>query len=269
VSAARIRALVVDDEPLARRGIRARLARIDGIEVVGECGDGREAIAAIRGLTPDLVFLDVQMPGLDGFGVLEQIGADSMPMVVFVTAYDAHAVRAFDVHALDYLLKPIDDERFDRAIERVRRRMAERREGTLGQRLAALLAEYGRAPASEGVQPKGADPRDARLLVKDRGRIVLVDVSEIDWVQADGDYVRVHVGGRGHLIRETMAAMEARLDPACFARIHRSAIVNVRRIRELRPQPNREYVVVLRDGTQLRLSRSYRDRLGSILGDAV
>ncbi|MFN2567210.1 MAG: LytR/AlgR family response regulator transcription factor [Gemmatimonadaceae bacterium] len=252
-----IRALVVDDEPLARRGIRVRLERAGGVEVIGECGTGRDAVSAIRDLAPDLVFLDVHMPGLDGFGVVERVGVERMPPVVFVTTYDAHALRAFDVHALDYLLKPIDDERFDTAVERARRRIAERQESALGRRLAAALAELKvGAPA----------PRESRILIKDRGRVVILNEADVDWIEAEGDYVRVHAGGRGHLLRETMSAMEARLDPSHFARIHRSAIVNVERIRELRPHPNREYTIVLRDGTQLKLSRGYRDALKGHFG---
>jgi two-component system LytT family response regulator len=243
-----IRALIVDDEPLARRGIRVRLERASDVEIVGECANGPEAVAAIRDRSPDLVFLDVQMPGLDGFGVVEQVGVDRMPPVVFVTAYDAHALKAFDVHALDYLLKPIDDDRFDVAVDRARRRVYERAatgRATAGRQLTAALAEL----------------RDRRILIKDRGRVVIVNEADVDWIEAEGDYVRVHTGGRGHLLRETMSAMADRLDPTRFARIHRSTIVNVSRIRELRPHPNREYTVVLRDGTQLKLSRGYRDAL--------
>jgi two-component system LytT family response regulator len=222
-----------------------RLERAGGVEVVGEAANGGEAVTAIRDLSPDLVFLDVQMPGIDGFGVVERIGAERMPPVVFVTAYDAHALKAFDVHALDYLLKPIDDERFDTAVERARQRIAERQGSAMGQKLAAALAEL----------------RDRRILIKDRGRVVIVNEADVDWIEAEGDYVRVHAGGRGHLLRETMSAMADRLDPTHFARIHRSTIVNVSRIRELKPHPNREYTVVLRDGTQLKLSRGYRDAL--------
>lgn len=240
-----IHALIVDDEPLARHGIRVRLERLGGVEVMGECATGSEAVTVIRHLAPDLVFLDVQMPGLDGFDVVEQVGVDRMPITIFVTAYDTHALRAFDVHALDYLLKPIDDERFDTAVERARRRIAEREGSAMNRKLASALEEI----------------RPRRILIKDRGRVVILNESDVDWVEAEGDYVRVHTGGRGHLLRETMAAMEERLDPASFARIHRSAIVNVSRIRQLKPHANREYTVVLRDGTKLRLSRGYRDAL--------
>ena len=248
-----MRALVVDDEPLARRGIRVRLERAGGVEIVGEAANGSDAVTAIRGLAPDLVFLDVQMPGLDGFGVVEEVGVDRMPLVVFVTAYDAHALKAFDVHALDYLLKPIDDERFDVALERARRRVHERvaitERAAMGRQLAGVLNEM----------------RDRRILIKDRGKVLIVNEADVDWVEAEGDYVRVHTAGRGHLLRETMSAMAERLDPTRFARIHRSTIVNVSRIRELRPHPNREYTVVLRDGTQLKLSRGYRDALAGRL----
>ena len=251
-----IRALIVDDEPLARRGIRARLDRAGGFTVVAECSSGREAVAAIREHAPSVVFLDVQMPGIDGFGVIRTIGADRMPVVIFVTAYDSHALRAFEAHALDYLLKPIDDDRFATAVERVRRRVTEREESAVARRLVALMQEVG---GDDTASP-------SRIVIRDRDRVLLIDVSDIDWVGADGDYVRIHAAGKNHLLRETMAAMEERLNPATFVRIHRSAIVNVDRIRELRPYSSREYAVILRDGTRLRLSRRYRDRLRTSLG---
>ena len=259
--------LIVDNEPLARRGIRARLAATRNVSVVGECGNGREAIAAIQALAPDLVFLDVQMPGLTGFDVVAGVKPDQMPVVVFVTAHDEHAIRAFDVQAVDYLLKPIDDERFARAVERARERLGERRDGSLARRMAALLAERSASPVTAG--PPATSHPNARLAVRDRGRIVLLPVSDIVWVQAEGDYVRVHVPGRTHLVRETMTAMEARLGAERFVRIHRSAIVSVRQISELRPEANGEYVVGLRDGTQLRSSRSYADRLRTVVGDPL
>ena len=277
MSAALIRALVVDDEPLARRGIRARLAHAEGFDVVGECDSGLAAVEVIRRVAPDLVFLDVQMPGLDGFGVVQQVGADRMPMVVFVTAYDAHALRAFEVHALDYLLKPIDDERFARAVDRARQAVADRRDGALGRQLSAMVAEWVGERGRRGEEMPDSAPRTgaalarqgARVLVKDRGRVVLLDEDEVDWIEADGDYVRVHARGKGYLVRETLTAAAARLTGSRFVRIHRSAIVNVGRIRELRPLPNRDYAVVLRDGTQLKLSRSYSDGLRAVLGDAL
>ena len=267
-----IRALVVDDEPLARRGIRARIERTGGYSIVAECASGREAIAAIREHNPDVVFLDVQMPGVDGFGVIREIGADRMPVVIFVTAYDTHALRAFDAHALDYLLKPIDDDRFASAVERARRRVAERDESAVARRLVALMQEVGSAVDASHLaqtartESPAAQASPARIVVRDRDRVLLIDVGDIDWIGADGDYVRVHTAGKSHLLRDTMAAMEGRLDPSAFVRIHRSAIVNVDRIRELRPYTSREYSVILRDGTRLRLSRRYRDRLRTHLG---
>lgn len=263
-----IRVLIVDDEPLARRGIRARLAPARDVEVVGECAGGREAVRAIRELAPDLVFLDVQMPGVDGFGVIGAVGTAEMPVVVFVTAYDQHAIRAFEAQALDYLLKPIDDERFERALERARRRIGERREGALGRRLAAVLAEAGAAEPAAVTSERAAPPVD-RFLVKKGGRVILVPAEEVDWIEAASDYVRLHVGHESHLLRETMSRMEEQLDPRRFVRIHRSTIVNVERIRELHPHFNREYVVVLRDGTELKLSRGYRDRVEPFFGGAL
>ena len=266
-----IRALIVDDEPLARRGVRARLAREGDIEVVGEAASGRQAERMIAKLAPDLVFLDVQMPGLDGFGVVEIVGPEQMPVTIFVTAYDQHALRAFEAHALDYLLKPIDEERFAQALARARRRIQERRESALGRKLAAVLAEVGPVEAPTAEEPPGARKARAveRFLIKGGGRMHVVPVEEVDWLEAAGDYVRLHVGEKTHLLRETMGAIEAQLDPQHFARIHRSTIVNVERIRELQPYFNREYIVVLKDGTKLKLSRSYRERLDVHFGGGL
>ena len=226
--------LIVDDEPLARRGVRVHLETAGGFVVVGESANGREAIADIVRLRPQVVFLDVQMPGVDGFDVIDAVGIERMPVTIFVTAYETHALRAFDAHAVDYLLKPIDPARFARAAERVR-----------------MLVGSGRIPR--------------RLVLRDGGRVLLVDHDEIDWVEADGDYVRVHVGGRRHLVRHTLRGMEGRLDSARFARIHRSAIVNVARVREIRRQGDRAFQIVLRDGTTLKMSRGYRDRLARLV----
>ena len=270
-----IRAIIVDDEPLARRGIRARLDRAGGYTVVAECASGREAIAAIREHAPNVVFLDVQMPGVDGFGVIEEIGADRMPVVIFVTAYDTHALRAFEAHAFDYLLKPIDDVRFATTLERTRRRVVERDESEVARRLAALMQDLRPAlAAAESAPSRRPDsseppPLPNRVVIRDRDRVLFVDVGDIDWIGADGDYVRIHTAGKSHLVRDTMAAMEQRLDATQFVRIHRSAIVNVARIRELRPYSSREYAVILHDGTRLRLSRRYRDRLRGRFGDRL
>jgi two-component system LytT family response regulator len=271
-----IRAVIVDDEPLARRGIRARLERAGGYDVVAECASGREAVAAIREHAPSVVFLDVQMPGIDGFGVIEEIGADRMPVVIFVTAYDTHALRAFEAHAFDYLLKPIDDDRFATTLDRARRRVVEREESEVARRLAALMQDLrpalSDAAAGHSRPPNAGEavaPAPNRIVIRDRDRVLFVEVGDIDWIGADGDYVRIHTGGKSHLVRDTMAAMEQRLDAGTFVRIHRSAIVNVSRIRELRPYSSREYAVILRDGTRLRLSRRYRDRLRGRFGDRL
>jgi two-component system LytT family response regulator len=250
-----IRVLIVDDEPIARRGIRQRLRGEPDLEVIGEYGDGAAAIDAITGLAPDLVFLDIQMPEVGGFDVVEAIGVARMPAVVFVTAYDEHALRAFDVHAVDYVLKPVDRHRFRTAVERARRRLAhapgqqlEERELSLDRRIAAALGELGR-PAHDYAK---------RLAIKGDGRVILVDVDEVDRLETAGNYVEVHSGARHHLVRETMASLEARLDPARFVRVSRSSIVNAGRVRELQPMFNGDFVVVLRDGTKVTGSRRYR-----------
>ena len=265
-----IRTLVVDDEPLAREGVRLRLAQDAAFEVVGECANGVEAVDAILDLAPDLVFLDVQMPGLSGFEVLEEVGGEALPTVVFVTAYDQYALRAFEVHALDYVLKPFDDERFAATLQRVRGRVAERRAGRLGERLSGLLGDLSSAGLGGG---RGEAPARRsfpdRLVVRDATKIAFVPVAELDWVEADGDYMRLHCAGKSHLVRRTMAQMEQRLDPDRFVRIHRSTIVNLDRVRELRPTFNGEYVVHLHDGTKLKLSRGYRKRLQTLLEETL
>lgn len=267
----RIRAIIVDDEPLARRGVRARLAREEDVEVVAEAASGHEATHLIQELAPDLVFLDVQMPRIDGFAVVDTVGAEAMPVTIFVTAYDQHALRAFQAHALDYVLKPIDDARFSEALARARRRIEERRESALGKKLFAFLAAAGApapAPQAGTKEPNHHRPVE-RFLIKNGGRVLVVPVEEIDWIEAAGDYVRLHAGKTAHLLRETMANVEGQLDPHHFARIHRSTIVNLSQVRELHPHFNREYVVVLKDGTSLKLSRSYRDRLEFLFGGGL
>ena len=259
-------ALIVDDEELARRGIRSRLERAGDITVAQECANGREAVEAIRELSPDLVFLDVQMPGLDGFDVIDAIGTERMPTVIFVTAYDQHALRAFDVHALDYLLKPLDEERFHQALDRARERMSERDASAFGDRLAALLAEVDpERETPESAESGGTD----RFVVKSSGRVTFVDADDIHWIEAAGDYVRLHTAEKTHLLRETMSGMDDRLDADRFLRIHRSTIVNTERIDELRPYGNSEYIVVLEDGTERKLSRTYRDDLSDFFDGAI
>jgi two-component system LytT family response regulator len=246
----KIRTLVVDDEPMARERVLTLLNQQPDIEVVGECADGAQAVSAIERLEPELVFLDVQIPVVDGFSVLRAVTPRRMPMVVFTTAYDEYALRAFEVHALDYLLKPFDGQRFQQALERARDRIERQRAGDLGKRLLAMVQDLKPEPP----------PQNDRLVVKSGGRIHFLRVDEIDWVDAAGNYVRLHVKGEAHLFRETMAAMEKRLDANRFVRIHRSHIVNTDRIKELQPG-NGEHIVVLRNGVRLTLSRGYREKL--------
>mgnify|MGYP001168457049 CR=1 FL=1 len=252
----KLRALIVDDEPLARDRLAAMLADDPEVEVIGECPDGPTAIAAIRGQHPDLVFLDVQMPGCDGFAVVESVGPRLMPVTIFVTAYDKYALRAFDARALDYLLKPFDRDRFLVALGRAKEQIRQQREQGMQEKLQALLDDAKAAPA-------GLD----RLAVKSGGSVYFVRTDEIDWIEAAGNYSRLHVGKQTHLLRETMTALENKLDPKRFARIHRSTIVNLERVRELQPYFHGDYIVLLHDGTQLTLSRNFRPRLGERFGN--
>jgi two-component system LytT family response regulator len=254
----KIKVLVADDEPLARERLSGLLSQEPDIEVVGQARDGEEAVTAIHDDSPDLVFLDVQMPQMSGFDVIEAVGSDKMPLVIFVTAYDQHALKAFQVRALDYLLKPFDRERFKDALGRARKQLERDENGDLGRRLLALVKDLRRD-----------QPKSDRLVVKSGGRLFFLRTDEIDWVEAAGNYVRLHVGPGSHLLRETMNAIEGRLDPEKFFRIHRSRIVNMERIQELQPWLNGEYAVLLRTGTRLTLSRGYREKLQDRLGRAI
>jgi two-component system LytT family response regulator len=242
--------LIVDDEPLARERLLGLLSNETDIEVLGQCRDGEEAVSAIHERHPDLVLLDVEMPRMDGFEVIDAIGPERMPMVIFVTAYDQHAIKAFQVRALDYLLKPFDRERFSDALQRARTQIESQTNGDLGKRLLALMKDM-----------KRDAPKTDRLVVKSGGRLFFLRADEIDWIEAAGNYVRLHVGNQSHLLRETMTAIESRLDPERFFRIHRCRIVNVERIQEMQPWLNGEYSVVLRTGVRLTLSRGYREKL--------
>jgi len=251
---AKIRTLIVDDEPLARERIRQLLHKEPDIEILGECADGRDAVAAIGKYKPDLVFLDVQMPELDGFGVLDQLERRVMPAIVFVTAYDQFALRAFEVHALDYLLKPFDSGRFKKALERARERIQRLPADDLSRRISELLADL--KPA----------PKQNRLAIKSGGKVLVLKIDDIDWVEAADNYVNLHIGNESHLHRETMAALEARFPAEKFMRISRSTMVNIERIKELQPMFHGEYSVILRNGTRLTLSRGYREKLNQLLG---
>ena len=254
----KIRAIIVDDEPPARNKIRELLKLEPDIEIVDECSNGREAVISIAGNSPDLVFLDIQMPELDGFGVIEALGAERLPAVIFVTAYDHYAVQAFDVHAIDYLLKQFDRQRFQIALARAKENLQTNRREKINQQLSSLLRQL-----------KSPRTSNERFVVKSGGRVFFLKYDEIDWIEAAGNYIRLHVGNETHLLRETMNAIQKKLDPGRFIRIHRSTFVNIEKIKELQPWFHGEYVVILRDGTQLTMSRSYRSNLPELLGTGL
>ena len=272
----RIRVLIVDDEPLAREGLKKLCGRDPGIEVVGECADGRAAVAAIEQIEPDLVLLDIQMPGMSGFEVLSAVGPDRMPQVIFVTAHDQFALRAFDVHALDYLLKPFGDRRFFDAIARAKRTLHEEGRRDLRARFLGLLEAVGLGEPAAGEPPHaGIDAGPAsrsfvsRIAVKERGRVVLVRVDAIDWIEAQDYCARLHVRDKVYVIRQSMKSLAARLDPARFFAASRSAIVNLDRIREIQPFARGAQIIVLNDGTQVTLSRSRRESLAHVLDQSL
>ena len=263
-SAESLRVVVADDEALARRLLLGLLRTEPGLTVVAECGNGPETIAAVRTHAPDVLFLDVRMPGCSGLEVLEALGPQSVRAVVFVTAFDDYAVAAFDHQALDYVLKPVNDERFHDTVRRVRERLREQRSARLGDDAFRELVH--------ALRPDGSRREDAylsRFIVRSSKSVVIVEAADVDWIEADDDYARLHVGPRTHLVRETLNALERRLDPGVFVRIHRSAIVRIAHVKELLPAAHGDYVVRLTDGTKLRLSRSYRERLGVALGTTL
>lgn len=252
-----IRTLIIDDVRLARDRIKRCLTGDAEIEIVGECDNGEKAVADIRSLAPDLVFLDVQMPALDGFGVLEALRNERTPAVIFVTAYNEYAIKAFEVNALDYLLKPVDCERLSKAVERAKSRLAvATREDDFDTRLRAVLEDI--RSGSKFVK---------RLTIKLTGRTILLPVDEIDWIETYGNYLKVHAGRESHLIRMTMQSLETKLDPEKFIRVHRSVMVNVEKIKEIYPRSNGDQDLVLQNGKQLMLSRNYRDKFFGLLGE--
>jgi two-component system, LytTR family, response regulator len=254
-----IKTLIVDDEPIARRNLQALLKEDPEIEVIGVCGGGGEAVKFIRQTSPDLLFLDVQMPEIDGFAVLKKIDVTNIPAIVFVTAHDQYALKAFELHALDYLLKPFSDERFSIAVERAKQQVRQRNAAELGRKLQSLLTEHGEQLTSKEEMYAG------RFLIKEASRVFFVKVEEIDWIEAADYYVNLHAGSKTHLLRETMSDLENKLDPAMFLRIHRSTIVNLHRVKEVQTRPGAEYVAVMKDGTPLKLSRSRRHELERLL----
>jgi two-component system LytT family response regulator len=263
----RIRTLIVDDEVLARRRIQNLLRGREEFDVIGECANGALAVQVIIERRPDLLFLDVQMPDLDGLGVLARVQVSGqLPVTIFVTAYDQYALKAFEFHAVDYLLKPFDDERFERALAWARTQLEREHLSSFTQRISTLLEEQStRTQQNEPATPAPAKS-PIRLAVKSAGRVQFVRTDEIDWIEAESYYVRLHAHGKSHLLRETLGSLETQLDPRRFVRIHRSTIVNIERIKELQPQSHGEYTVILQSGAQLRLSRSYREKLRAILG---
>jgi two-component system LytT family response regulator len=250
-----IRILIVDDEVLARRRLREMLRGDDNVEIVGECATGPETIKAVGELKPELIFLDVQIPGLDGMAVSAALGGEGGPLIIFVTAYDQYAVRAFEIRAVDYLLKPFDRERFAAALTRAKTMLRERRRTEVNEQILTLLEEM-------RDRPQYLD----RLVINTNDRVFVIRTEEIDWIEAEGNYVRIHFGKGSSLLRETLSHLASQLDPRKFPRIHRSQIVNIERIQELQPWSHRDYRIILRNGTQLALSRTYRDQLYQLLG---
>ena len=251
-----IRVLLSDDETLARERLRSLLEEEGDLEIVAECGDGKSAIATIERERPDLVFLDIQMPEVDGFGVVQAL-RDAMPLTIFVTAYDRYAMKAFEVHALDYLLKPVGTERLKAAVDRARAQLRRPPDGSFQRRVLEMLGDMeARQQAPE------------RIVIKSDGEIVCLKPNEIDWAESAGNYVCLHVGGATHILRETITALESRLGPRQFMRVHRSTLVNVDRIKTLKPSLYGDYSILLRDGTKLTLSRGFRENVLKRLGTA-
>lgn len=255
--------IIIDDEVLARKRLNSLLATQPDFELIEECANGVEALEAINSLQPDLIFLDIQMPDLDGFGVVRQLSPDNLPLIIFVTAYDQYALKAFEVHAVDYLLKPFDDDRFHAALDHVRAQLNRPVESTVNQKIFAMLAEI-----QSGNQKNTSGHYLKRIAVKSAGTIHFVRSEEIEWIEAAGIYIKLHCGKRTHLMRQTMQQIESQLNPAHFLRIHRSTIINIDAVKSLHPHDHGEYIVRLVNGAELKLSRNYRDRLDILLGNS-
>ncbi len=265
MSDAPIKVMLVDDEPLAVQGLTLRLEEFQEVSIIGTAANGREAIRDIRALNPDLVFLDIQMPGIDGLGVVRALLGSDMPMFVFVTAYDKYAIEAFEANALDYIVKPVEEERLKDAIHRARETMKSKSAVGRESQLVEMLSSFNEDERNR-IKELLDDPDwseknryPEKMSFKDGSKVIVLNADEIDWIDAAGDYMCVHAGGKTHIIRETMKALEARLDPSRFQRVHRSAIVNVNKVKELHPHSNSEYFLILEGGQELKLSRSYKD----------
>jgi two-component system LytT family response regulator len=263
----KIRVLIVDDEITAREGIQMYLAEEDDVEIIGECANGFEAVSLIREKSPDLVFLDVQMPGLDGFSVIEAIGIKRMPTVIFVTAYDKYALRAFEVHALDYLLKPFDKARLLNALQRSRAARHDSIKEEVNRKLLALIKNLEDDQKISVQNHITEQTYQERLVIRKAGRIFFMNVEEIDWIEATDNYVKLHVGYESHLIRGTISGLESRLDPGKFLRIRRTIIVNIQHIKELHPLVKGEYEIIFRSGTKVTSSRRFRKKICLLLGE--
>ncbi|MFC3122241.1 LytR/AlgR family response regulator transcription factor [Agaribacter flavus] len=266
----KIRALIVDDESLARQGLQIRLESFDDVEIIGQCANGREALQAINEHSPDLVFLDIQMPGLDGFDVVKRMQADNTPLVVFVTAFDQYAIDAFEVHAIDYVLKPVEQERLHIAVDRARQHLSQSSVENQKQRLIDLIGNItGQTPAeltkllSEGSSLNNQYPE--KIAIKDREETTLVNSKDIEWVEAAGDYMCIHANEQVHVLRSTMKKLEEKLNPKIFQRVHRSTIVNTDKVEKVCSHINGEYYLVLHNGAKLKMSRSYREKIKHIL----
>lgn len=269
----KIRTIVVDDEPLARRGLLVRLAQFEQIELIQECSSGREALSAIREHQPDLVFLDIQMPGLSGFDVLRKMGEENMamPAVVFVTAYDQYAIRAFEVRALDYLLKPVDEERLTHTLQRITAELSDRRQKEHQVKLLDLVSDMTGEDCEDILQRLAAgqeltqDNYPEHIAIKESGEITRVAISAIEWIDAAGDYMCIHASNETHILRRTMKELERELNPKNFQRIHRSAIVNLSQVEKLCSRQNGEYHLILQNGEELKVSRSYKDKIKQLI----
>lgn len=271
----KIRALIVDDESLAREALLVMLDDDPEIEVIAECRNGREAVKVIREQSPDVVFLDIQMPEMDGFQVVEEVGAMRMPVTIFVTAYDKHALRAFEAHALDYLLKPFDHDRFNTALQRAKTFVRQQKLGEISESLLAMLQDMKLKTAESSTDADNRNSERAahkepidRVVIKSGGRIYFLKIEEIDWVEGAGDNLSLHSGSQTHLIRETMGNFHAKLNPQKFLRIHRSTIVNIERIKDIQPLFKGEYIITLTSGVRLKASRGYRRELQALLDEA-
>jgi len=264
-----IRVLIVDDEPLARENLRIRLGERADFRIVGECANGQEAVATITTSEPELLFIDIQMPDLNGFEVIERIAPEILPVIVFVTAYDRYALEAFRVHALDYLLKPFDDDRFAECLALASQRVHEARKTVPPEQPLFTLATGPSADRAVSSGTTALSPYLGRLVIKTRGRVLFLKTDTIDWIEANGDYSRLHAGGKSYLLRKSMTLLAERLDSDCFARVSRSTIINLDRVRELEPCPRGEFLIRLYDGQELKLTRTYRQHLESLLGDKL